>query len=298
MMSREPKKPQRPPSARKPGGSEIYSTSNGGSEKDYEWWSGSVNLLLEAAGLAEVLKWHGKVVLKPNLVEALNPPITTPVGLTEAVCRYIMEHAPGTEIVVADGTGSLDYDTFHCFDELGYSAMSKRIGVKLLDLNEEEPVRLTDPELKFWPEIFLPRIIIESYLISLPVLKAHTLAGVTLSMKNMIGTAPPSHYQEGGHWKKSAFHEHMDESIFDINLCRAPDFTVLDATVGMSEAHLWGAHCDPPPGLVVASYDPVAIDAYGASLLGKDWRDIGHIRMADGIIGSADFSTLVEPSGA
>lgn len=283
---------------RKPDGSAIYSAPNDGKANDYEWWSGSVNLLLQAAGFAEVLKWHDRVVLKPNLVEAIDPPVTTPVGLTEAVCRYIMEHSPGTEVVVADGTGSLDYDTFHCFDELGYSALSERIGVKLLDLNDEETVRLTDPGLKVWPEIYLPRIIVDSFLVSLPVLKAHTLAGVTLSMKNMVGTAPPSHYQKGGHWKKSAFHEHMDESIFDINLCRTPDFTVLDATVGMSEAHLWGAHCDPPPGLVVASYDPVAIDAYGASLLGKDWQDIGHIRLADGVIGSADFSKLVEPQGA
>jgi hypothetical protein len=39
---------------------------------------------------------------------------------------------------------------------------------------------------------------------------------------------------------------------------------------------------------LAASADSVAIDVYGSSLLGRDWRDIGHIRMADMILGSAE----------
>ena len=37
----------------------------------------------------------------------------------------------------------------------------------------------------------------------------------------------------------------------------------------------------------VASYDPVAVDAHGTGLLKKSWKDIGHIKMADGILGKA-----------
>ena len=39
------------------------------------------------------------------------------------------------------------------------------------------------------------------------VLKAHSLAGVTPTMKNMMGLPPPAHYQQGGYWKKASFDE-------------------------------------------------------------------------------------------
>ncbi len=149
-------------------------------------------------------------------------------------------------------------------------------------------VKLSNPALKRWPEMYLPRIVMESFLLSVPVLKAHSLSCVTLTMKNVMGCVPPAHYQAGGHWKKSAFHERMQESILDLNRYRTPDFTVLDATVGMAEAHLWGPQCDPPLGLLVAGFDPVAIDAYGAGLLKRDWREIEHISRANGELGSAE----------
>jgi uncharacterized protein (DUF362 family) len=251
-------------------------------------WSKSTALLLDRAGLAGMLKDEARVIIKPNLVEALMPPITTPVDLVAAIVEYIQLNLPGIEIVVADGTGSLDYDTAHVFRELGYEELPASLGIRLLDLNNEEPVRLELPGLKRWPEFYLPQIVMESFLISVPVLKAHTLSGVTLTMKNMVGLAPPIRYQQGGHWRKSAFHKDIDEAIFELNQYRSPDFTILDATVGMSEAHLWGPHLDPPPGLLVAGSDPVKIDAYGTKLLKRDWRDVGHIRLADKVLGSAE----------
>ncbi len=257
-------------------------------------FSRSVAPLLEASRLRKSISGAKRIILKPNLVEALPAPITTPVELVESIIDYILDASGDVEIIVADGTGSLEYDTFHCFEELGYIEMAMRRGVKLIDLNDEPSVELYSPLLKVWPSIFLPKILMDSFLISVPVLKAHTLAGVTLTMKNMIGVAPPAHYHTGGHWKKSAFHASMDESIFDLNAVRSPDFTVLDATVGMAEAHLWGRHCDPPPRIVAASYDPVALDAFGAGLLGFDWAGIGHIRMADGLLGQAGADVVVD----
>ncbi len=256
-------------------------------------WKESVALLLDAASLKAKLHGKERVIIKPNLVEAIMPPVTTPVDLVCAIVEYIQSNVPGIEVIVADGTGSLDYDTAHVFAELGYGELSQRLGVRLIDLNNEESVRLEIAGLKRWPEFYLPKIVMESFLISVPVLKAHTLAGVTLTMKNMIGLAPPARYQQGGHWRKSSFHTGIDEAVFELNQYRTPDFTVLDATVGMSEAHLWGAHLDPPPWLVVAGTDPVKIDAYGAGLLNRDWRDVGHIRMADGVLGGAEPNTPV-----
>ena len=253
-------------------------------------WCNDLPPLLDAVCLADVLRGQKRILVKPNLVEVLPPPITTPVGLVEALVTYLREKAPSAEIIIAEGCGSKEYDTSKPFDALGYGDLARRHGVGLLDLNHAELVRVSNKDCSRWPQMHLPAIVFESFLLSVPVLKAHTLAGVTLTMKNMMGLAPPSHYQQGGHWKKAAFHERIQESIFDLNRYRTPDFTLLDATVGMREAHLWGAHCDPTPNLLVAGFDPVAVDAYATGLLDRDWRQIDHIRLADGILGSAKGS--------
>lgn len=261
---------------------------------DHRSWDEDVARLCRAAGLARRLRGKRRVVLKPNLVEPVEPPITTPVGLVAAVVHYLQTAAPQCALIIAEGCGSLDYETYHCFQVLGYAELAAATGVALVDLNQAPLRRLVNPACRRWPELHLPELLFDSFLISLPVLKAHSLAGVTLTMKNMMGTAPPAHYQQGGHWKKAAFHRNMQEAVFDLNQYRTPDFTLLDATVGMRVAHLWGPTCDPPPNRVAAAYDPVAVDAFGASLLGREWRQIGHIRSAHGALGSADPLDVVE----
>ncbi len=253
----------------------------------FSTWERSVPELLEASGLIDALSSAGTVLIKPNLVNTTPPPVTTPVGLVEAVVEFIKTLAPRVTVVIGEGTASRDHNTFQVFESLGYTDLARRKGVDLVDLNEEELVRLNNPRLKRWPEIYLPRIALETFLLSIPVLKAHTLATVTLTMKNMLGLAPPSHYQQRGHWKKSAFHTDIHNAILDLNRYRTPDFTLLDATAGLVESHLGGRVFDPPLGILAASFDPVAVDAYGAWLLGKDWRSIPHIQMAHKELGVA-----------
>lgn len=266
--------------------SSIYSTS-------YTTWRKSIPRLLEAAGLATLAAGHRRIVIKPNLVEPLSPPITTPVGIIEALVDYLQRKLPQTEIIIGEGCGSREHDTLFCFRVLGYSDLAREKNISLVDLNQATLVTKTLKKCRRWPVIHLPELIFDSFLISVPVLKAHSLAGVTLTMKNMMGLAPPAHYQEGGHWKKAAFHQGIQEAILDLNRYRTPDFTLLDATVGMAEAHLWGPTCDPAPNLIIAGIDPVAVDAFGTGLLKKKWQDIGHIAMADGELGHAGPLTIV-----
>lgn len=253
-----------------------------------------VGSLLEAAGLANLLPSCCRVLIKPNLVGIQPPPMTTPVALVAEVINYLRQARPGLPIVVGDGCGSLKYDTPHVFAAQGYTVMAEALGVELVDLNEAPLRRLSKSQCQRWPELYLPEMLFDCFIISVPVLKAHSMAGVTLTMKNMMGAAPPSCYQQNGHWKKASFHEDIQAAVFDLNRYRTPDFTVLDATVGMAEAHLWGPVCDPPKNRLAAGADPVAIDAYGAGLLGLDWRQIGHIAMAHGVLGQAEPLTIRE----
>lgn len=250
-------------------------------------WPQALAPLLDRTGLVEALAGKRRVLIKPNLVEALDPPITTPVAAVTALADYLLERTD-LEIIIGEGTGSVDYDTFHCFKKLGYLPLGERNRVRLVDLNKEPCRRLADERCRRWPEMHLPELLFECFLISVPVLKAHSLSRVTLTMKNMMGCAPPTHYRDGGSWGKSSFHRQIQAAIFDLNRYRTPDFTVLDASIGMAQAHLWGPTCKPPVNRIAAGYDPVAIDAYGTGLLKRSWRDIGHISMAHQALGSAD----------
>ena len=250
-----------------------------------------LELLLEASGLFDRMRNARLVLVKPNLVDVLPPPITTPVDLVEALVRAIRARCQA-RIVVAEGTATPSRTTWQVFEALGYTAMAARLGCDLVDLNEEPVVERRDPRRERWPRMVLPAIVYEGFLLSVPVLKAHTLAGVTLTLKNMLGLAPPSHFQDGTSWRKSAFHWEIDAAIADLNHYRRPDFTVLDAREGMAASHLGGPRLEPPPGILLAGWDPVAMDAYAASLLGVDWRRVGHIRLLDGELGRAEPVTL------
>ncbi len=249
-------------------------------------WQKGLPPLLDKARLTDHIPAGKTILIKPNLVETLCPPITTPVALVRCIVEYLQKNL-NNPIIIGEGCGALDYDTHRCFTELGYTAMAREKEVELVDLNEAPCQRHSLPQCKRWPEFYLPEIATDSFLLSVPVLKAHTLAEVTLTMKNMMGLAPPDRYNQGGGWKKAAFHNRVHEAVADLNRYRSPDFTILDATVGMAEAHLWGPACDPPINKLIAGFDPVALDSYGAALLGKDWQRIGHIADVDGELGQA-----------
>lgn len=248
--------------------------------------------LLDIAGLADIIPKEQPILIKPNLVAALEPPVTTPVRLVSLLISYLQKRLPAQEIIIGEGTGSLEYDTNHPFEILGYKKLATEKNIQLLDLNYEELTKKENPECTRWPVMHLPSILDDVFLLSVPVLKVHTLAKVTLTMKNMMGCAPPSHFRGKGYYGKSAFHQRIHEAIFDLNRYRSPDFTLLDASIGMAESHLWGRHCNPPLNTLAASTDPVAIDAFGAKLLGKKWQDIGYISMANSVLGSAEITAI------
>ena len=156
--------------------------------------------------------------------------------------------------------------------------MARQREVQLIDLNRAPLVRLQNESCQRFPEMWLPEMVFNHVLISLPVLKAHSLCGFTGSMKNMMGLVPPSRYAgRYGSWKKAAFHQRLDDAIVELNRYRSPDFTVFDATIGLADFHLGGACCDPPCNQILAGADAQCVDREAAGLLGLDWRCIGHL---------------------
>jgi uncharacterized protein (DUF362 family) len=252
----------------------------------YNSYNQSLPCLLDSIGAADVLARQAKILLKPNLVNTSPPPITLPVAAMEALVKYIRS-CSDAELIIAEGTGMTEYTTHDIFRCHGYDRLAKHYDVQLIDLNEADNNRLRHPDCQVFPEIYLPKLAFDSFIVSFPVLKAHSLSDVTLTMKNMMGFPSHRYYQQGGAWRKSAFHRQMHRSIFELNLYRKPDLSIIDASIGMAEYHLGGPTCEPPVNKLVAGFDPVAVDAAGAKLLGFDWRRVEHIRLADGILGQA-----------
>ena len=245
---------------------------------DFESYETSVPAVLDAMGTAEKIGKGAGVLIKPNLINDSPPPITTPVACCEAIVRYV-QACCDAPIVIAEGCGDSFLETDAVFASLGYAALARKYGVTLLDLNHASLVTRQRPECTVFPEMHLPEIAFSHTIISVPVLKAHSLAGITGTLKNMLGFAPPEHYSgRYGSWKKAVFHGRMQQSIIDLNRYIAPDLTVMDASVGMAEYHLGGPECDPPVARIVAGCNPWAVDREAARLLGLDWRDIGHVR--------------------
>lgn len=213
------------------------------------------------------------IVIKPNIVKPALPPVTTDVRVVEGIIKALND-AGLTDIIIAEGSGT--GDTIENFELLGYS----KLGVKLVDLDKEAVVIRSVPRHRVWRKIYLPAILLDKFIISVPVLKEHSICGVTISLKNMVGVLPAKHYS--GYWayKKSMIHkENPDGCIADINRVVKPDWAIVDATVGMKGSHISGTLIDPPLNMVYASDDPLEADISGCGLLGVEWRSISYLKM-------------------
>jgi len=249
---------------------------------DFLSYQDSVPSLLSGLQAEKCFQGQSPIVIKPNLINDSPPPITTPVQCCQAIVAFIRS-CSDARIIVAEGCGQPELDTRTIFDRLGYTELAQTENIDLVDLNTAELVQVSNPTPRVFSQMYIPRIVMDSFLVSVPVLKAHSLAGMTGSLKNMIGVAPPEYYSgRHGSWKKAAFHKHMQDTILDLVSCRAPDLSLLDASVGMAEYHLGGPTCDPPVGRLVAGFDPWEVDRGGAGLLGLDWRRIGHLQIKTG----------------
>ncbi len=240
-------------------------------------YKASVTQCMEKAGAATILADNRPVMLKPNLVNASPHPVTTPPAFCEAVINFVRQYTDAP-IVIAEGCGDAHLETLDIFVRLGYQKLARRMGVGLMDLNHAPLIQCSDKTSALFQTMWLPEAVFKHRLFSLPVLKAHSLCRFTGSRKNMMGIAPPEYYSGSfGSWKKAVFHQNLDRAIVALNGYRQPDFTVMDATVGLMDYHLGGARCNPPANKILAGADAGAVDREAAALLGMDWHSIGHL---------------------
>ena len=239
-------------------------------------------------GMGRFVRKGQKVVVKPNIgwdrtpEQAAN---TNPEVVAELV-RMCLE-AGAKEVLVFDRTCN---DQRLCYRHSGIEAAVEAIGdkrVKLFhpDRRKYEDVPIPGGEsLREWP--LYEDAARADVFINVPVAKHHSLSGLTLAMKNIMGVI-------GGN--RGQIHSGFDDKIVDLNLARPTHLAVIDATRILTAHGPQGGRLEDvaKPETVVASTDIVAADAYATRFFGLEPGDIDHIvRAAERGLGTMDLAEI------
>ena len=242
-----------------------------------------VDVTVEALRMIDVelvLSVGKPILVKPNYVDASHPStgITTDSRVIEGVVRFMKERGV-KDVRIGEGSGFAD--TFEAFRVAGVDKIAEKWNVRLIDLNKDEVVEVSPPNPLALKRVKIAKTALESTLISVPKLKLHRITGVTLSLKNMMGTVS----------RKGSMHSHLSKNIADLASIVEPSIAVIDGIIA-GEGHETSEN-PVEMNLVIAGTDPVAVDAAGSAVMGVSPKDIKHLRLAEEKgLGTCDLSKI------
>jgi uncharacterized protein (DUF362 family) len=239
-------------------------------------------------GIETVTAGKHRIMLKPNLV-AESPTMTTKPAVIRTLAS-LMKGA-GKEVLIGEGSaagtgfnvkGNVQYRTKsreildpmqqYVFDRLGYTDLARSLHVPLVNLHSGDLVDVDLADGYVFDRITLHRSLTEvDMLVSVPMMKTHVLATVTLGMKNVIGLYPGTVYYSVRSW----LHDHAAAArspgvayeIVDMVRANPMGLTVIDASQAM-EGNGPSAGDLVDMGLIIAGTDPLATDMVGAATMG------------------------------
>ncbi len=223
----------------------------------------TVPAILKVIKLGDELKKHTKIIIKPSVRQTYSK--NTEIQLTEAVLRYCLENkGPNTEIFIAEGSDGEDTDEM--FEIFGYKKLAERYSIGLIDLNNTEVEEKFNGDFLRFEKINFPRILSDSFIISLVPLAEDEETEIYGSLANMLGAYPASHYKGFFSRNKSKIRKWpIKYSIHDVLKCKMPNLAIVDASA---------------KGALIAG-QPLEADKQSAKLLGKEWSAIEHLRLVD-----------------
>jgi len=245
-------------------------------------------------GMRSVTTAKERILLKPNLVSP-HPHATTKPAVIGALAR-LMKGA-GKDVSIGEGSAAaepfnvrgtevfrttkrdlLDGLQQHVFDRLGYTELARALRVPLVNLHTGDLVEVKLPDAFVFDKLTLHRSLVETDLLcSVPMMKTHSLAGVTLGMKNLVGVFPGAIYQSvrGRMHDTTAKVEPSGTAAAVVDMVRANKLglVVIDASSAM-EGNGPFAGAIVPMETIVAGTNPLAADMVAASLMGFDAAEI------------------------
>jgi uncharacterized protein (DUF362 family) len=225
-------------------------------------------ILMESSGIWENWSCSDHIGLKPNLVvsKPASSGATTHPEFCAGVIAFLQEKG-FDRISILEGSWVGDR-TVQAFKVCGYSDISKRYAVPLVDL-QQDPSAVCKGSRENYR---ICRSILElDRLVNIPVLKGHCQTGMTCALKNLKGCIPNS--------EKQRYHrEGLFQPIADLNEILRPDLILVDALEGDPGFEEGG---NPfTLNLFMAALDPVLVDTYACSLLGLKPSQVPYIKKA------------------
>jgi uncharacterized protein (DUF362 family) len=238
---------------------------------------------LTELGLGPAWMRGKSVLLKPNLVE---PSKAAPqINTHPAVVRGVAEVFRGwgaREVFVAEGQGHCR-DTAYVLEQTGLGPVLDEARLEFVDLNHDDVFsRANRRGLTTLRTLHLPTSLKRADLVvSLPKMKTHHWAGVTLAMKNLFGLMPGVAYG----WPKNVLHAAgIPASILDINAATRPDLAIVDGIVGMEgDGPIMGT--PRHSGVLVMGTNLPSVDATASRLMGIDPARVSYLAGASGWLG-------------
>ncbi|HKN60037.1 MAG TPA: DUF362 domain-containing protein [Candidatus Acidoferrales bacterium] len=223
------------------------------------------------------------VLLKANFVGVdPNHVMNTHPGVVAAARDSFLRLGAST-VVVGEGP-ALERDTEAILEAIRLREYLGPLDGAFVDLNVDDvwPVALRTRASSL-KRLYLPAAVLRAdFVVSMPKLKTHHWAGVTLSLKNMFGIVPGHCYG----WPKNILHwAGISKAILDLNSTVRPDFAIVDGIVGMEGN---GPTQGQPKAsdVLVMGDDPVAVDATCARVMGLVPERIDYLRRAGLLLGN------------
>jgi uncharacterized protein (DUF362 family) len=232
-------------------------------------------------GFSRFVHEGAKVVIKPNPIGTSSPDraLNTHPEMIEAVVRECFR--AGAREVIA-----ISHDEMRSMQANGTRDAVERPGGTLRALDTMEQFReVLVPRGRVLRRVHLAADLVDAdVFINMPIAKHHAGSRVTVTMKNLMGV----------NWDRNYFHAtDLQQCIADLASAVPHTLVIMDAN------HVLLTNGPVGPGevlrarQVVASVDPVAVDAYATRFFGLGPDDVPHIRGAYDLgVGEIDLARL------
>lgn len=224
-------------------------------------------------GMSRFVRRGETVLVKPNMAWDRPPDLganTHPEVVAEVV-RLCVQAGAG-RVLVGDVPV---HDASRVTERSGIGPAARQAGAELIVPPAAGFVltRIGGAVLDAW-EVFRP-VLEADRIINVPVVKDHALTRLTCGLKNAYGFL-------GG--TRARLHQQIHPAIADLAITFRPALTIVDATRVMTRGGPTGGRAEDvrPEWAVAAGTDAVALDAWGARLLGIDPADIPYLVLAEG----------------
>jgi len=245
-----------------------------------------VNKAIEAiGGMKRFVKKGDVVVIKPNIGWDRLPEqaADTNPDVVAALVRLVL--AAGAKTVkVFDRPCNT---AIACYKRSKIEQKAKAAGAVVEQIDNRKFRNVKFPGCKFLKEWLLYGEALDAdCLINVPIAKHHNSVGLTMALKNNMGII-------GGN--RGYYHRSLARAIAELNTQVKVHLTILDAyRILLRNGPQGGSLKDVRMmGQVIVGTDPVAVDAYGATLFGKKPEDVAYLPIAKELgIGECDLSKI------